>query len=264
MNLKELTPMYCQQRLSYVVRQGDSLYQLARFYGTTVPSILALNPNIDPYNLQAGSTIIICPGENDTMQPNNMSPPARPNPSSQISLINDMRTVWFQHVYWARMLLISIAERLRDQNAVTNRLLQNPNDIANIFRRYYSADTADNIARLLTEHLQIGSALITALRDGKRAEADVLTRQWYINADKIADALSMINPHYDYEDLRKMLYRHLELTTQEVAMRLAGNYMADIEAFNQVEQQAISMADLFSAGIIRQFPQNFHSAEQNW
>jgi len=46
--------MYCPQQLTYVVRPGDNLYQLARYYQTTVPQILAMNPNIDPYNLQIG------------------------------------------------------------------------------------------------------------------------------------------------------------------------------------------------------------------
>lgn len=247
--------MYCANQLSYVIREGDNLYQLARYYQTTVPSILAQNPNLDPYNLQIGASIVICPGENFAMHPTN--PPTCPNPTQQIALINHMRLVWLQHVYWTRMLLISIADRLRDQSAVTNRLLQNPNDIADIFSNYYSADVAKLIAQLLTEHLKIGAALITALRDGKTTEANNLNRQWYLNADKMADAFASINPYYLREDVRKMLYDHLKLTTQEVAMRLAGNYTADIEAFHKVEQEVLSMADYFTSGLMRQFPQKF-------
>ena len=164
-------------------------------------------------------------------------------------LMNEMRLVWSQHVWWTRMLLISIAERLADLNAVTARLMQNPNDIAAIFARYYSMDTARKIAQLLSVHLRIGAALITALRDGKKSESDELTRQWYANADQMADAFSRINPRYDYEELRRMLYRHLELTTQEVAARLAANYPADIRAFGAVEREAMKMADYFTAGL---------------
>jgi hypothetical protein len=168
-----------------------------------------------------------------------------------------MRLAWLQHVYWTRMLLLSIAERLKDQDAVTARLLQNPGDIANIFAGYYPPETAEAIARLLTEHLQIGAALITALRDGKKEEAAALDRQWYINADKMAAAFASINPYYRQEVMRDMLYRHLDLTKTEVAMRLAGNYPADIRAFGTVEQEALMMADLFTAGIMKQFPMMF-------
>jgi len=250
--------MYCQQQITYVIRQGDNLYQLARYYQTTVPMILSQNPNIDPYNLQVGASIMICPGNDFTMQQHGLNPTTCPNASTQIALIKNMRLVWSQHVYWTRMLLISIAQRLKDQNDVTNRLLQNPNDIARIFANYYSENISKTISQLLTEHLEIGAALITALRDGKTSDADNLNRQWYINADKMAEAFSNINPYYNIDTMRKMLYAHLQLTTQEVSMRLAENYIADIKAFNDVEKEAMSMADYFSSGIMRQFPQEFY------
>ena len=176
-----------------------------------------------------------------------------PNP-----LRSNMREAWEQHVYWTRMLLISIAERLKDLPDVTARLMQNPKDLATLFALYYGADTAKTIEQLLTEHLQIGADLITALRDRKTDEAARLKNQWYINADKMAHAFSAINPYYRYDELRNMLHRHLELTTQEVAMRLAGNYSADIQAFEQVEREALLMADYFTTGIMQQFPHKFY------
>jgi len=247
--------MFCPQPVTHTVRPGDNLYQLSLYYNTTVRSLLSQNPNVDPYNLQIGSALLICPGENFVHNPN---PPAIPDISMQCALIGKMRKAWEQHVYWTRMLLISIAHRLADQPAVTARLLQNPKDIADIFAAYYNADVAKTIESLLTEHFQIGAALITALRDRKTAEADKLKTQWYQNADKMAEAFSGINPYFNYSELRKMLYRHLDLTTQEVAMRLAGNFAADIKAFDEVEREALSMADYFSMGIMRQFPQKFY------
>lgn len=73
----------------------------------------------------------------------------------------------------------------------------------------------------------------------------------------MADAFSSINPYYKREDMRKMLYKHLDLTKEEVAARLAGNYPADIDAFNKVAQEAMAMADSFTSGLMNQFPQKF-------
>jgi len=249
--------MYCPVQITYVIRQGDNLYQLARYYQTTVPGILALNPAIDPYNLQIGSVLTICPGEAFQMSQGNPNPPAGPNVAKQLELINDMRLAWSQHVYWTRMLLLSIAQRLQDLDAVTARLMQNPNDIARVFAPYYSPEVTRVIANLLTEHLQIGAQLITALRDGNSALAERLNREWYANADKMAKAFADINPYYKQHEMREMLYSHLELTTQEIAMRLLGKYPADIKAFDAVEAEALSMADFFSSGIKQQFPQLF-------
>ena len=45
------------------------------------------------------------------------------------------------------------------------RLLRNPRDIANVFRPYYGSNVANEIERLLTEHLAIGKDLIVALKN---------------------------------------------------------------------------------------------------
>jgi len=250
--------MHCPQQLTYVISRGDNLYQIAKYFQTSVSAILALNPGIDPHNLQIDSKIIVCPGEGSQAQSVAPESPACPDFGKELDLINSMRLAWSQHVYWTRMLLISIAERLKDLDAVTARLLQNPGDIAGIFAGYYTPEVAKAIDSLLTEHLQIGAELITALRDADATKAEALNQQWYVNADKMAEAFSSISPYYPLDGMREMLYRHLDLTKQEVAMRLSGNYPADIKAFDEVEKEAIMMADTFSLGLMRQFPQMFH------
>ncbi len=247
--------MNCQSPITYTVMPGDTLYKIANNYGTTTSEIFYQNPSINPYNLKIGSQILICP-RNEGKMPTGTSS-SLPNFNSRLDLNNKMRLAWLQHIYWTRLLLISIAERLQDQEATTSRLLQNPKDIANIFEIYYGLEIAKKISDLLTEHLKIAAELITALRDGKSQEANDLDKKWYLNADQMADAFSSINPNYNREDVRKMLYEHLDLTKEEVAMRLAKNYSADIDAFNKVEQEILKMADYFSGGIIKQFPQKF-------
>ena len=285
--------MQNMQPFSYTLRQGDTLQQLARCHQTTVACLLAHNPHIEPHSLRAGTAVMIYPGEAACAQrgeylPECMPasapaclpecPSARPyecppqrlpechrartpcppqRPDAQMALCNDMRCAWEQHVYWTRMLLISIAERLKDQSATTERLLQNPKDIAEIFGRYFCPDSVCAVERLLTEHLEIAANLITALRDGQSERADELRRQWYANADQLAEALSCLSPFYRYEEMRNMLRRHLDLTTQEIEARLAGHFEADIRAFDQVEREALLMADEFTDGIVRQFPQKF-------
>jgi len=166
----------------------------------------------------------------------------------------DMRLVWLQHVYWMRMLLISIAERLADLPEVTDRLMQNPADIAEVFERFYSAEVTEPVEALLTEHLKIGAELITALRDNQKERAAELTKLWYANADDTAKAFSALNPYYDFDMLVEMLHTHLDLTIAEVAAHLAGKYKESIDEFDEVEREAVAMADMFSSGIMRQFP----------
>jgi len=146
--------MFCSQPIKHIICPGDTLYRLARYYQTTVQAIQARNPEINPYNLLVGTTIIICPGEGGEMpqnqRPNQQRPMVQPGRGT---LAADMRRAWMQHVYWTRMLLISLASKLPDVDVVTARLMQNPQMIADIFGRYYYAETSGMINRLLCEHL---------------------------------------------------------------------------------------------------------------
>ena len=176
---------------------------------------------------------------------------------ASIQLSNQMRQYWFEHVLWTRLLIISIVDSLPDTDAVIRRILQNPNDLASLFAPYYDNEVAHTISRLLTEHLDIGADLIKALKAQDDVKAKQLDAQWHQNADQMAKAFAALNPHTDEQMLRQMLYHHLALTSQEVNMRMASNYIADIATFDQVEQQALDMADTFTNGIIQQFPNRF-------
>ena len=176
---------------------------------------------------------------------------------NEVRLLEQMNLVWEQHIMWTRMLLISIAENLKDLEATQARLLQNPKDIADIFRRYYGNMVANQIQELLTEHLVIGKELIVALKNNNQEQATKLNTKWYQNADSMAEAFSSINPFYPKEEIRKMLYDHLRLTTNEVNARLKGDYVEDIKAYDMVQKEILKMSQFFVMGIVQQFPNLF-------
>lgn len=168
-----------------------------------------------------------------------------------------MNIAWMEHILWTRQFLISVAEGLADLEPTKARLLENPKDIADIFRKYYGNNIANTIERLLTEHLVIGGDLIVALKNGNQKLAKELNTKWYKNADDMAEAFSRINPFYPKEEVRQMLYEHLRLTTNEVSNRLKKDYAADIRAFYMVQKEILKMSQFFVNGIIRQFPNLF-------
>lgn len=53
----------CPSGRYWRVKQGDTLYIIARQLGITVNKIIQLNPGINPQNLQAGSLICLPPEE---------------------------------------------------------------------------------------------------------------------------------------------------------------------------------------------------------
>lgn len=177
--------------------------------------------------------------------------------TNEVNLIKRMNLVWEQHIMWTRMLLISIAENLKDFSATETRLLQNPRDIANVFERFYGKNIANVIEKLITEHLAIGEKLIFALKNKDQKAAADLNAKWYKNADEIAETFSNFNPFYKRSDVQAMMYEHLRLTSNEVEERLAGNYVADIKAFDEVQREVLGMVQYFVDGIVCQFPDLF-------
>ncbi len=169
----------------------------------------------------------------------------------EMRLSDQMNTLWEQHVFWTRLLLISIADDLNDLEYTKARLLRNPKDIANLYRIFYGDEVAKTIEDLLTEHLLIGGDIIVALKNNETDKVEQLSREWHRNADDMAKAFSSFNPYYNEEELKQMLYTHLALTTNEVMARLQQDYIADIEAFDRVEEEALMMARYFTEGIIQ-------------
>ena len=51
-----------QGSFPYIIRKGDTFYNIAHFYGTTVEQIMRFNPGANPNNLQIGQQICV-PGE---------------------------------------------------------------------------------------------------------------------------------------------------------------------------------------------------------
>ena len=167
-------------------------------------------------------------------------------------IINQMRLLWLQHVYRTRFFIISTAEELGDLKYVTAWLLENPGDFGEALKCFYSADEANEFKMLLTEHLQIGGALVNADKDNDKEKADCLRKEWYENADDIAVFLSAINPYWSRQRWQNMLYSHLSMTEKEAALRLKKEYPKDIQMFNAIEKEALEMGDYMAQGIIRQ------------
>ena len=107
--------------------------------------------------------------------------------------MNTWRKLWVQHVMWTRSFVISTASDLGDLDFVTQRLMQNPGDMAEIIRPFYGNQTAATFQRLFTEHLSIAAKLVNAAKAGDTESVAELEEKWYQNDDEIAAFLAAVN-----------------------------------------------------------------------
>lgn len=237
----------------YTIRSGDSLWLIAQRFYTTVQEIALANPTLDINNLYIGRTICVPQGHSQM----SLQHYAGGISKAEQTLSNHMRLLWEQHIYWTRMVILSIAFGLPDAEFVTNRLLRNPKDFEAALRPFYGEGIAAKFAGLFTSHLTIAAELVKAAKAGNSAAAADAEKRWYANADQIAAFLGSINPYWSEQEWRKMLYDHLAMTKTEAVDILTPKYEDSISMFENIEQQALAMADVMTQGIAKQFSQYF-------
>ncbi len=239
----------------HTIQPNDTLYLLAQRYNTTVQAIIAANPGTNLNTLYIGQRISIWPGYRNTYSTSGQ--PCAGISEAAANLRLQLHKLWQQHVYWTRMTIISMVFNLPDVNVVTDRLLRNPKDFEALLRPLYGDQIASRFADLFTSHLAIAAQLVKAAIAGDSRAVAELERTWYANASEIASFLASINPYWSQEVWQAMLFEHLRLTKSEAVNMINKNYQASINVFDEIENQALRMADVMVDGIIRQFPEKF-------
>lgn len=175
----------------------------------------------------------------------------------QTAFQDAMRKLWEDHIIWTRVFIISAVADLPDKAAATERLLQNQVDIGNAIKPYYGDAAGDKLTTLLKEHITTAAEVVAAAKANDKAKLDDANKRWLANADQVAEFLSGANPNWPAADMRKMMRDHLDLTTAEAVARIKGDWKADVAAYDRVHEQILHMADMLSAGIIKQHSAKF-------
>jgi hypothetical protein len=175
-----------------------------------------------------------------------------------VRLRMDVRKLWEDHITWTRLAIISLTTDSPDTQATVGRLLQNQADIGDAVKPFYGRAAAAELTRQLRAHILIAADVIAAAKAGDSSKLAESQARWVANADEIAAVLHSVNPrNWPLGEMKAMMHKHLDLTTQEAVARLQGDWTADVAAYDKVHVQILRMADMLSAGIIKQFPARF-------
>ena len=98
-------------------------------------------------------------------------------------------------------------------------------------------------------NLQLTDAVAAELKKDVTYSGEIMEK-WYKNAEEIAALFARQNPAYGEEELRKLLYNHLDLERQQMEAYLDGDYETDIRLFMESEQHMTELADYLSAGLL--------------
>lgn len=170
------------------------------------------------------------------------------------SLNTAMRRLWADHVVWTRQYIVAAVAATPDAAQAAARLMRNQEDIGGAVAGFYGKEAGDALTDLLKRHILIAVDLIEAAKQGDDATFAVLDHRWTRNAQEIASFLSRANRRYwRRRDLLDLLELHLDLTKREVVARLRADWVDDAAAFDEIFAEILTLADVLSSGIVRQF-----------
>lgn len=168
-----------------------------------------------------------------------------------------MRKLWSDHVIWTRGYIVAAVAGTPDADAAAGRLLKNQEDIGQAIVTYYGKDAGDGLTALLKEHIMIAVDLVAA---AKANDTDAFAKhdaRWSDNARRIASFLAGANPNWPEKDVLDLLSLHLKLTKDEAVARIGGDWAADVNAFDDIFNEIMVLADALHDGIVAQFPERF-------
>jgi hypothetical protein len=181
-----------------------------------------------------------------------------PQKSDACQLRADMRKLWEDHITWTRMWIVSFAAGAQDQQAISDRLMQNQVDIGNAVAKYYGNDAGTKLTGLLKEHIGDMVELVKASKAGDTAKIDAAKKKTYDNGDAIATFLSGANAkNWPLDAMKSAMKGHLDTTVQEATDRLAGKWDADIKDYDKVHEHILKLADTLTDGIVAQHGDHF-------
>lgn len=181
-----------------------------------------------------------------------------PRTTAQVAFHDQMRKLWEDHVTWTRLAIVSFAAESAGFDETAARLLRNQADIGDAVKPFYGEAAGSQLTALLNDHITIAVELLQAAKADDAAAFEDARVRWYANSDDVADFLSAANPRWwPQADMRAAMRTHLDQTLAEAAHELAGDYAASVADYEEIHSHILAMADLLSAGIMRQFPGRF-------
>ncbi|TMW72807.1 long-chain fatty acid--CoA ligase [Alteribacter natronophilus] len=177
---------------------------------------------------------------------------------SEVQFQNEFRRLWIDHVLWTSNYITSATTAgAEDQKDVLARLLRNQEDIGNAIKPVYGEDAGNKLTELLKEHIVIAGEIVDAAKEGNEEKVNQQNKEWFRNADDIAAFLSDANPFLENEDLKKLLYIHLDMVADDLTASLDKDWEARIVSIDEGVTHIILMSDAITEGVVKQFPEKF-------
>jgi len=138
-----------------------------------------------------------------------------------IDMKSALRKVFTDHaVYTSTLISESLPILQPPAEAVTERLLKNPQDIADLIEPIVGSSKANAVKEQFSQHLLLAAGAVTEVREGNEETVANAVNNFYEQGDKLARALYELNTNkLNSNTVKKLIREHNEHVVQLATLR---------------------------------------------
>lgn len=170
-------------------------------------------------------------------------------PSWQQNMIFQSTLVWRDLAAWFRLYLVSAYTNLGDKEIIYNMISKIPVDFGNSIKLIFGEEIAGQYIDLLNLQILLTRNLIDAQIKGDTQGVSNYTKEVYEVADKRAALLAKINPYWNENEFKSLMYTYISLIIEETIALLTKDYNRSISAYNQLIAHSTLIGEYYSQGM---------------
>ncbi len=179
-------------------------------------------------------------------------PPERFLPM-QVELSNSIRRSWMDLARYLRSLILSYTLNLGNQAAIEERLKGIATGAQTQFSQFYGPQVGDRIKQIYLDYFHSVHELIKAYLANNQEDIRLYRELMYGNADEVSQLLASVNRYWDRATLQAMLYVLVNDTEKQIANLVSGNYVQDVESYDEYVDEIYRISDELTYGLFQQF-----------
>ncbi len=133
-------------------------------------------------------------------------------------LSTDMQAIFSEYSYLLLDYTRSVQNESPDQTALSDELVQNRQDFADLLATYYSEETVNSFSTSLEEQNQTLLAYTNALKSGNTEDADAAVSSLETTNENIATILADANSSINKDELKQEIEEFTTLLTETIKL----------------------------------------------
>lgn len=150
---------------------------------------------------------------------------------------------------WSYLEAVSLNSDAELQQVIIAKLQSVPQKYGSMLKIFFGEGIADEYTVLLSDYIMLLINFINAQKNGDAKASDEYKKQLYQNVDQRADYLAKVNPFWQTESLKSLLYNYTNMLIDESTAFLSKDYKKSANIFDRLLSYSSIIGDYLVEGI---------------